>query len=115
VYNRQDIACLSNLIILGGKRYMVYIDKVRYTTDQHGCEVITHLKWTNNLYESASKECTKQQMINFIKQNPNCTKTKYIKLGLWSEGEDVRVVENSYLRTDANDIKRDNLGALPRY
>lgn len=94
---------------------MVYIDKVRYGIDQHGCEVITHLKWTNNLYESASKECTKQQMIDFIKQNPNCTKTKYIKLGLWIQGEDVRVVENSYLRTDANNIKRDNLGALPRY
>ena len=94
---------------------MVYIDKVRYTTDQHGCEVIAYLKWTNILYESATKECSKKQMIEFINKNPNYTKTKYIKHGLWTEGEDVRVVDNSYLRTDANNIRRDNLGELPRY
>lgn len=94
---------------------MVYIDKVRYTIDQHGCEVISYVKWTNNLYENASKESSKQQMIEFINQNPNCTKTKYIKFGLWTVGEDVRVVDNSYLRTDSNNIKGDNLGALPRY
>ncbi len=54
-------------------------------------------------------------MINFINQNPNCTKTKYIKIGRRIVGEDVRVIESSYLRTDANYIKRDNLGELPRY
>lgn len=94
---------------------MVYIDKVHCVINQQGYEVITNVKWTNNLYENATKECTKQEMVNFINQNPNCTKTKYIPYGIWIEGEDVRVVDNNYLRTDANNIRQDNLGRLPRY
>lgn len=54
-------------------------------------------------------------MINFINEHPNVTKTKYYRYGNWTVGEDVRVVDNSYLRTDANNIKSDNLGSLPRY
>ena len=55
-------------------------------------------------------------MIDFINKNPGCTKTKYYNLwNGWTVGEDVRVVENSYLRTDANGIKADNLGSLPRF
>ena len=46
---------------------MVYIDKVHYSTDSHGCEVISDVKWTNELTEDATKECSKQQMIDFIK------------------------------------------------
>ena len=57
----------------------------------------------------------KQQMIDFIKANPNCTKTKYFKNGRWVVGEDVRVVDNRYLRTDSNYIKADNLENLPEY
>ncbi len=94
---------------------MVYIDKVHYEKDQHGCEVISKLKWTNSLNETAINECSKKQMIEFINKNPNCTKTKYYRCGSWTVGEDIRVVENEYLRTDANRIKRDNLGNLPRY
>ncbi len=99
---------------------MVYVDAVHYETDSHGCEVIAKLKWTNTLDEQASKESTKKQMIEFINQNPNCTKTKYLKDNLWNgkqwvEGEDIRVVDNSYLRTDSNQIKKDNLGSLPRF
>lgn len=94
---------------------MIYIDKVHYEIDQHGCEVISRLKWTNSLNEAAKNECSKKQMIEFINKNPNCTKTKYYRYGYWTVGEDVRVVENEYLRTDANRIKIDNLGNLPRY
>lgn len=54
-------------------------------------------------------------MIEFINKNPNCTKPQYYRYGSWTIGEDVRVVENEYLRTDANRIKADNLGNLPRY
>jgi len=32
-----------------------------------------------------------------------------------SSGEKVHVVDNRYLRTDANDIKEDNLGELPTF
>lgn len=95
---------------------MVYIDAVHYETDSHGCEVISQLKWTNSLTAQAVKTCTKAQMISFITENPDCTKTKYYSsLWGWSEGEDVRVVDGSYLRTDSNNIKADNLGSLPRF
>ena len=90
---------------------MVYIDAVHF--DVYG--VISKVKWTNSLYEKATKECSKKQMIKFINENPNCTKTKYMVNGTWREGEDVRVVDNEYLRTDANRIKADNLGNLPEY
>ena len=94
---------------------MVYIDAVHYEQDYYGNEYIAKLKWTNYLSDQAQNECSKSQMIAFINENPNCTKTKYFRYGRWVEGEDVRVVDNRYLRTDANNIKSDNLGALPRY
>ena len=94
---------------------MVYIDAVHYEQDRYGNEYIARMKWTNDLYSSAVNECSKREMINFINDNPNLTKTKYFRYGGWVAGEDVRVVDNSYLRTDANNIKSDNLGSLPRY
>lgn len=94
---------------------MVYIDKVHYEQDRYGNEYISKLKWTNDLYSSAVSECSKRDMIDFINKNPNVTKTKYYRFGSWVVGEDVRVVDDSYLRTDANSIKADNLGSLPRY
>ena len=94
---------------------MVYIDAVHYEQDSNGFEYIAKMKWTNTLSLSATNECTKSQMIDFVNNNPNCTKTKYYRNGRWVEGEDVHVVDNRYLRTDANNIKADNLGSLPRY
>ena len=94
---------------------MVYIDAVHYEQDSSGYEYIARMKWTNDLSLPATKECTKIQMIDFVNKNPNCTKTKYCRYGRWVEGEDVHVVDNRYLRTDANNIKADNLGSLPRY
>ena len=68
---------------------MVYIDAVHYETDSHGCEVISQLKWTNTLTEQATNICTKAQMISFINDNPDCTKTKYNSpIWGWREGED---------------------------
>ena len=94
---------------------MVYIDAVHYEQDSYGYEYIAKMKWTNTLSQQAVKECTKSQLIDFVNNNPNRTKTKYYRYGRWIEGEDVRVVDNRYLRTDANNIKADNLGSLPRY
>ena len=67
------------------------------------------------LSQQATQECIKSEMINFVNQHPNSTKTKYYRYGRWVEGEDVRVVDNRYLRTDANNYLADNLGSLPRY
>lgn len=94
---------------------MVYIDKVHYKIDEHACKVIAKMKWTNNINEWAMNECTKDEMINFINQNPNSTKTKYLRYGYWTTGEDIRVINNKYLRTDANKVEEDNLGELPEY
>ena len=94
---------------------MVYIDAVHYEQDAYGNEYIAKMKRTNNLSAQAISECTKSEMINYINMNPNCTKTKYQRYGRWAAGEDVRVVDNRYLRTDANNYLADNLGSLPRY
>lgn len=93
----------------------IYIDAVHYERI-YGCEVITKLKYTPILTEKATRICSKAEMISFINQHPNCTKTKYYDaLWGWREGEDVRVVDNIYLRTDSNNINEDNLGSLPRF
>ena len=94
---------------------MVYIDAVHYEQDTYDNEYIAKMKYSNNISLKAIQECTKSELIAFIKQKPNRTKTKYYHNGRWVEGEDVRVVDDRYLRTDANDIKADNLGELPRY
>ena len=94
---------------------MVYVDAVHYEQGQGGYEYISRMKRTNNLSQQAVDECNKKGMIDFINQNPNQAKTKYYRNGRWVEGEIIRVVDNSYLRTDANNIKADNLGSLPRY
>ena len=92
---------------------MLYIDQVEKGKDVHGCEIITHVYWTNVLTQKASKKCTKREMINFINNNPNSTvKTKYRRYGVWVSGAEVHVVDNEYLRTDGNNIKADNLGEL---
>lgn len=44
--------------------------------------------------------------------------TAYMRDSRWSKGEDVRVVTiqgESFIRTDSNSIRADNLGALPEY
>lgn len=105
---------LSNNFTNGGIN-MVYIDAVHYDRDYHGCDVITKLRWTNSLSSKATNECTKREMIDFINKNPGITKTKYYGYYGWVVGEDVRVVDNEYLRTDSNRIKADNLGKLPRF
>lgn len=94
---------------------MVYIDSVHYEQDSYGNEYIAKVKWTNDFHSAAINECSKREMIDFINKHPNVTKTKYCRYFIWVVGEDVRVVDNAYLRTDANNIKADNLGSLPRY
>lgn len=94
---------------------MVYVDKIHYKKDEHGCKVIAKMKWTNNKNAWATNECTKDEMIKFINQNPNSAQTKYLRNGYWRTGEDIRVINNKYLRTDANKIEKDNLGELPEY
>lgn len=95
---------------------MVYVDKVHYAKDSYGNELyISEMKWTNTLAENADNQCAKVDMIKFINDNPGCVHTKYYRFGRWYDGEEIHVVDNSYLRTDKNNIKADNLENLPRY
>ena len=92
---------------------MYYIDEVKKSRGYDGYDVITSLAYTQNLNTKASMWCTKRQMIDNINAHPNAVvKTKYFRNGSWHVGEDVRVVDNEYLRTDPNNTKRDNLGKL---
>ena len=92
---------------------MYYIDEVKKSRGYDGYDVITSLAYTQNLNTKASMWCTKRQMIDYINAHPYSTvKTKYFRNGSWHVGEDVYVVDNAYLRTDPNNIKRDNLGEL---
>ena len=57
----------------------------------------------------------KKFMINYIKDYPNSVKTLYKRGTSWIEGEYVHVVDDEYLRTDANNKREDNLGELIEY
>lgn len=94
---------------------MFYIDKVHYAKDLYGNKLyISKVKGTNVLSEDSTNEYTKQAVINFINDG-NAVETKYVRNGRWVVGEDVHVVDNSYLRTDNNNTKADNLENLPEY
>ena len=94
-------------------RLLYYIDEVKKTRGYDGYDVITILACTQDLNVKASKWYTKKQIIDYINAHPYSTvKTKYFRNGSWHVGEDVHVVDNEYLRTDPNNIKRDNLGEL---
>ena len=75
--------------------------------------VIEKLKCTDG--RSEYEECTKKFMINYIKDYPDSVKTLYKRGTSWIEGEYVHVVDNEYLRTDANYKREDNLGELIEY
>lgn len=92
---------------------MVYIDEVRKTRGRDGYDVITHVCCTRYMSLKATDWKTKAWMIDFIKRNPSeSVKTKYRRGTTWVEGEDVRVIDDEFLRTDANHTRRDNLGEL---
>ena len=92
---------------------MYFIDEVKKSRGYDGIEVITSLAYTQNLNVKAINWCSKRQMIDYINAHPYDTvKTKYLRNGYWHVGEDVHVVDNDYLRTDPNNVKRGNLGEL---
>lgn len=94
---------------------------------------------TEDYYISAKRESTYSNNINYLKvhnaknfdENNYSTNSKleiielinksyyfmtiFKKNGKWIKGEKVRVVANSCLRTDSNEIKEDNLGELPSF
>ena len=92
---------------------MYYIFKVTKTDCSNGQYIIDKVCWNTSLYSFEENWCTKKEMVDFMLNNPTViVKTKIRPKGYWEAGEDVRVVDNRYLRTDANGYKADNLGSL---
>lgn len=77
--------------------------------------VIEKLWYSNGLSTDHSDSCTKRAMINYINLHPDTVKTMYRRGSSWIPGEYVHVVDNEYLRTDANHKTEDNLGELIEY
>lgn len=77
--------------------------------------VIEKLWYSNGLSTEHSDSCTKSAMINYVNLHPDTVKTMYKCGPWWRSGEYVHVVDNEYLRTDANNEKKDNLGELEEY
>ena len=94
---------------------LLYIDKVHYEADYFGNEYIEELMATFSLNSNGNIRYKKSELISLINTHNYTVRTKYLKYGYWFDGEDVRVIDNRYLRTDSNYIKADNLGELPRY
>lgn len=91
---------------------MLYIYAVHKNSQTGAIEKLRYLQYFNaNVY----KECTKRDMVVYVERNPSSVKTLYFTNGTRKEGEFVHVVDHEYLRTDANNIKADNLGELIEY
>lgn len=91
----------------------IYIDDVIKEDAGNGQHVIKSVCWTTDFYSKANNWCSKKEMIDYMQTyNYVSVKTKYRGYGGWIMGEDVRVVDGRYLRTDANETPCDNLGNL---
>ena len=77
---------------------------------------VTHVKYDENddviekVRLSDASVFTKKQMIVLL-NNGSEAYTYYDS----HVGDHIHIVDNEYLRTDGNHIKRDNLGNLPRF
>ncbi len=91
---------------------MFYIYAVHKNKDDGAIE---QLRYSDRFGEMQIKSCSKASMIRHINRYPNTVMTMYVLCGRWVTGEHVHVVDNEYLRTDANDIKADNLVNLKEY
>lgn len=93
----------------------LYIDEVEKETIGYNGYIIKYVYVTEDFYSKATTKWSKEKMIAFMKANPHIgVKTKYkdVYLNIWMLGEDVKVIDGKYLRTDPNDKTCDNLGRL---
>lgn len=91
---------------------MFYIYAVHKSKDDGA---IQQLRYSDRFGEMQIKSCSKASMISHINRYPDTVMTMYVLCSRWVTGEYVHVVDNEYLRTDANDIKADNLANLKEY
>jgi len=89
------------------------ISAVRYDEERNH---ITHLK-VHSHKESDGVAYLRSTVITLISVG-NTFNTMYKDNGQWKNGARVQVITvdgEDYLRTDSNNIKRDNLGELPEF
>ena len=91
---------------------MIYIYAVHKNAET---DVIERVKYTDYFGYMKDYEATKRDMISYINAHPYTVKTMHRPDSIWIPGEYVHVVDNEYLRTDANNEKKDNLGKLIEY
>ncbi|HUX22355.1 MAG TPA: DUF3892 domain-containing protein [Spirochaetia bacterium] len=95
------------------------ISAVRYIDTQNGRH-ISHLRVHPDSDSAVGTATiwTKDQVVTSINGGRSFKTIYKNQDGSWKQGEDVRVVViegHSYLRTDANRTKADNLGELPEF
>lgn len=94
-----------------------YVTAVR--TDSDG--VITHLNTKKGDTSASDVTMSKSELITLLssKDDKNTAKTWRVEFQsgrpLQVLTEDIRVVDGTYLRTDPNSTKADNLGNLPSF
>lgn len=64
----------------------------------------------------AEVDVSRESLVGYVREKKRVI-TAYLdeRQNRWKEGEDVHLTSQEYLRTDANDIEGDNLGALPQF
>jgi hypothetical protein len=93
------------------------ITKVKYNIDHShivGAEIRAD---TGEAISSDYRRVLRQEVISLMLGGRSFV-TAYMQDGKWRKGEDVRVVTihgESFIRTDENSTKKDNLGSLPEY
>lgn len=95
-----------------------YITEVHYK-DKDDTTFIEEVKTISSLYSSTVTKKARTTVVSDIdiSEKSVMTATKGSD-GYYKKGADVHVVKidgTKYIRTDANSIKRDNLGSLPQY
>jgi hypothetical protein len=93
------------------------ISKVEYNVkDTHIVKVLSHPDEGENV--GTGLEVTRSTVVSRL-DNGSTYMTIYKNPdGTWKKGAPVRVVKidgDKYIRTDADNTKKDNLGALPRF
>lgn len=91
---------------------MIYIYAVHKNAET---DVIERVRYTDYFGYMKDYEATKREMIRHINARPYTVQTMYRRGLSWVSGEYVHVVDNEYLRTDANHKREDNLGELIEY
>jgi hypothetical protein len=84
-----------------------YVKKVRRNDNGQ----IVQVKTSKELESRPSKVMKRKKVVKHLKKGKDI-KTAYLKDGRWTEGDQLKLHNDKWLRTEGNTEKRDNLGSL---